>query len=219
MPWVINVVWRLSAPRRRSNLIFFEIPRALLLEFSLVTFVGVDFGVFLPSQAGSKAAMETEHWVHDERIYGPVSYSGFFIQEGRIYGPTGETHFRLEDGRIVGPDGGIQAGFLRFRRRGRAVGQVDDVVFGMLRALGDPERIARRSLLPGAAAEHHEQAKENDAYHDHYYEIFEADGDTQIVPCTRVARWTSLAWPWCRLQISLSRARSQVQSSRAHRPA
>ena len=35
--------------------------------------------------------MDTKHWVHDARTYGPVSYTGLFIQDG----PMGETEFPI----------------------------------------------------------------------------------------------------------------------------
>ncbi len=64
--------------------------------------------------------MRTKYSIHNGRIYGPVSYTGFFIakdghihdikgdtgyrvDEGRILGPQGDTRFRIEDNRIFGP--------------------------------------------------------------------------------------------------------------------
>ena len=49
--------------------------------------------------------MDTNFWIHGERIYGPLSFTGYFLQDGQIHGPEGKTNFQLEGVRIHGPDG------------------------------------------------------------------------------------------------------------------
>ena len=47
--------------------------------------------------------IDTSYWIHDEPIFGTVSYTGF--QSGHIPGLTaGDTNYRFEKNRIFDPE-------------------------------------------------------------------------------------------------------------------